>query len=214
MKSAELKQFIEVVGKPVLMHSIACFVRWDPETEIFVVLPSSQHRKWNELCKSYGFDIHHILVEGGENRFQSVKNGLNIIPDEGIVFIHDGVRPLVDQDTLTRCYEGALLGGNAIPVVQVNESVRQLEATRNFPVDRNKLVLVQTPQTFSIPLIKAAYRQEYMAVFTDDATVLEKTGKQVFLVDGNRENIKITWPEDFIFVRAILELKNKKTDIL
>jgi 2-C-methyl-D-erythritol 4-phosphate cytidylyltransferase len=214
MKSAELKQFIEVVGKPVLMHTIECFVKWDPEILTFVILPASQHLHWNHLCNLYGFDIPHTLVAGGENRSQSVKNGMKLIPDEGIVFIHDGVRPLVDQDTLTRCYEGAFREGNAIPVVKISESVRKIEATRNFPVDRDSLVIIQTPQTFSIPLIKAAYRQEDAADYTDDATVLEKTGMPINLVEGNKENIKVTWPEDLIFVRAVLELKIVKTGIL
>jgi 2-C-methyl-D-erythritol 4-phosphate cytidylyltransferase len=208
MGTAELKQFIVIDGKPVLMHTLECFVKWDPLVELFLVLPESQPLHWNELCETFRFDISHAIVKGGETRFRSVKNGLDCIPDEGIVFIHDGVRPLVSHETLQRCYDTACKSGNAIPVVPVSESVRQVENNLNFPVDRSRLVLIQTPQTFRIPLIKTAYRQEFSTEFSDDASVLEKAGEMINLVEGNRENIKITWPEDLAFAESILRSGN------
>ena len=210
MGSMELKQFISIAGKPLLMHTLDRFFNWDPDMVINLVLPGSQHEKWKELCTEYRFGVPHLLVSGGTTRFMSVKNGLNTIPDEGLVFIHDGVRPLVSRETLERCYHKTLAAGNAIPVIPVNESVRQVEDDVNFPVDRNRLVLIQTPQTFWVPLIKAAYRQAYTDEFTDDASVLEKTGEKIHLVQGNRENIKITWPEDLLFVKSILDPLNNQ----
>ncbi len=204
MGTSELKQFLEIAGKPVLIHTLTRFAQWDPSLQLFLVLPSSHRDYWEELCQTYNFRIPHTVVSGGDTRFQSVKNGLQAIPEEGIVFIHDGVRPLVSPETLQRCYETAMKSGNAIPVVPVNESVRQIENKRNFPVDRSSLVLIQTPQTFRIPLIKAAYRQKYTAEFTDDASVLEKSGEIIHLVEGNRENIKITWPEDLLIAESLL----------
>jgi 2-C-methyl-D-erythritol 4-phosphate cytidylyltransferase len=205
MKTSELKQFIPVAGKPLLMHTLERFINYDPAIPVILVLPGSHHDRWKELCEISGFDTPHLLVEGGKTRFHSVQNGLSCMQDDGIVFIHDGVRPFVSPETLGRCYETALKTGNAIPVVPVAESIRQIEKNRNFPVNRDNYVLIQTPQTFRISLIKSAYRQDYSPEFTDDASVLEKTGETIHLVEGNRENIKITWPEDLIYAKFLLE---------
>lgn len=205
MGSTQLKQFMEIAGKPVLMHTIEAFTNFDPAIQIILVLPENQKKFWAELCIKNKFQMPHSVANGGFFRFHSVKNGLNAISDDdGIVFIHDGVRPLVSNETLQRCYDGAIKFGNAIPVLAVSESVRVKDAGISYPVDRSKLVLVQTPQTFRLSMIKSAYRQEYCPEFTDDATVYEKTGKTVHLVEGNRENIKITWPEDLIFAGMIM----------
>lgn len=205
MHTNQLKQFILLAGKPVLMHTIGCFIRFDATLDLILVLPESQHTHWNNLCKDFGFDVPHTLVAGGETRFHSVRNGLSVISGEGVVFIHDGVRPLVSSATLSRCLEGALENGNAIPAIPVSESVRQLTGKTSSPVDRERLRLIQTPQTFMVSLIKSAYSVPYETGFTDDASVLEKTGAPVFLTEGNRENIKITWPEDLSVAQAILK---------
>jgi len=205
MKTSELKQFIPVAGKPLLMHTLERFIHYDPAIPVILVLPGSQHDHWKQLCEISGFNFPHLLVEGGRTRFHSVQNGLSFMQDEGIVFIHDGVRPFVTSETLLRCYDTALQKGNAIPAIPVAESIRQIEKNRSFPVNRDKFVLIQTPQTFMISLIKSAYKQDYTPEFTDDASVLEKAGENIHLVEGNRENIKITWPEDLIFARSLLE---------
>lgn len=203
------KQFLEVAGKPILMHTLMLFSRFDPAMPLLLVLPESHHALWQELCLKYGFHLSHRVVSGGDTRFRSVKNGLEAITGEGIVFIHDGVRPLVSHDTLTRCLETAITFGNAIPVVPVSESVRRSEGefregSPSRSVDRAGLVLIQTPQTFRLPLIRKAYQQEYSPAFTDDASVLEKTGETIRLVEGNRFNLKITWPEDLKIAEALL----------
>lgn len=190
------KQFVEIAGKPVLIHTLENFQAYDPQISIILVLPKEQTDFWKNLCGKYHCNIPHTIVEGGKERFFSVQNGLNAITGEGIVFIHDGVRPLVSHDTLRRCQVMAETLGNAIPAIPVAESVRYMTEESSHPVDRTRLRLIQTPQTFRISLIKKAYRQPYSASFTDDASVLEQTGEPVHLTEGNRENIKITWPYD------------------
>ena len=198
------KQFLELLGKPVLMHTIEVFRRFDPHSEIIVVLPEHQIDFWKELCKNHSFNSEHQVVCGGETRFHSVSNGLAKINESGIVFIHDGVRPLVSNETLKRCSEMAELRGNAIPVLAVNESLRKVEGESNISVDRSQYVSVQTPQTFRSEQILKAFQQEYDPLFTDDASVAEKAGFEIHLVEGNRENIKITTPVDLIVAEAIL----------
>jgi 2-C-methyl-D-erythritol 4-phosphate cytidylyltransferase len=205
MKTEELKQFMLIAGKPLLMHTMERFTLYDPAIPVFVVLPGSHHDYWKELCEISGFKIPHFLVEGGKTRFHSVQNGLSCIQGDGIVFIHDGVRPFVTSETLQRCYDTALKTGNAIPVVPVSESIRQVGKNENFPVNRDNYMLVQTPQTFRISLIKPAYQRDFSPEFTDDASVLEKAGETIHLVEGNRENIKITWPENLIYAKSLLE---------
>ena len=196
MKQTEPKQFTKLAGKPILMHTFDAFKNYDPEIEFVLVLPKDQAVQWQLLCKEFQFNEKYELAYGGKTRFQSVKNGLEFIPDEGIVFIHDGVRPLVSTETIQNCYQMAYEKGNALPVVPVTESLRTSDGKWNKAVDRSQFFLVQTPQTFSCVLIKSAYNQNYSALFTDDASVLEQTGQIINLVDGNRENIKITYPED------------------
>jgi 2-C-methyl-D-erythritol 4-phosphate cytidylyltransferase len=203
MNSNTPKQFIPLSGKPILMHTINLFYNFDTTIEIILVLPESQIKGWKKLCDIYNFKLNHKICTGGSERFYSVKNGLAQTTGNGIVFIHDGVRPLVSNDTLARCYNDALKKGNAIPVVPVPESVRIVDKEKNSSVDRSKLFLVQTPQTFRLTEIKQAYNQDYSLKFTDDASVLETTGKTINLVNGNRENIKITFPADIEWAKAI-----------
>jgi 2-C-methyl-D-erythritol 4-phosphate cytidylyltransferase len=201
------KQFLELAGRPVLMHTIQIFCDYDPDCELILVLPDKQWEFWNRLCLKHSFPIIHQVVSGGETRFDSVRNGLKLITEEGIVFIHDGVRPLVSKKTLDRCFEMALKSGNAIPVLPVTESLRKLEGELTISVDRSLYFNVQTPQTFRSEQILEAFRQNYDTAFTDDASVVEKAGYYIALVDGNPENIKITAPTDLIIAEAFL--KNK-----
>ena len=205
------KQFVEIAGKPVLIHTLENFQAYDPQISIILVLPKEQTDFWKNLCDKYHCNISHTIAEGGRERFFSVKNGLNAITGDGIVFIHDGVRPLVNHETLRRCQVMAEALGNAIPAIPVAESVRYMTEESSKPVDRSRLRLIQTPQTFRIPLIKKAYEQPYIESFTDDASVLEQTGEPVHLTEGNRENIKITWPDDLYIAELILTGKVKMT---
>lgn len=198
------KQFLEIGGKPVLMHTLETFYQYDSEIEFVIVLPQQQFANWNELCKKHQFKINHTIVSGGENRFQSVKNGLDQIANSGIVFIHDGVRPAVSQQTIQNCYKTTLEKGNALPVIPPSESVRFSDEKGNKSVDRSKYFLVQTPQTFKVQQIKEAYQKAGHENFTDDASVLEAMGVSINLVEGNRENIKITWPQDLIVAHTFL----------
>jgi len=204
MKSTVPKQFLMLGNKPVLMHTLERFAAYDSAIEITLVLPSSQFENWGELCFQYDFKILHRLVAGGDVRFESVKNGLSAITDEGLVAIHDGVRPLVSFETIDRCFKMAEKNGNALPVMPVVESVRKVEGDNSYPVDREKYVAVQTPQVFRVSEIKQAYSLGFDPAFTDDATVLERLGIQINLVEGNRENIKITHASDLIVAEALL----------
>lgn len=204
MENSIPKQFMELNGRPVLMHTIEVFKQYDSQTEIILVLPQNQVKVWDELCENFSFEVICRIAFGGDNRFRSVQNGLDLISSEGIVFIHDGVRPLVSIQTIHNCFEMAKIWGNALPVIPVSESVRFVEGTGNKAVDRNKYRLVQTPQTFKTGLIQRAYQQAGSELFTDDASVLENMGESIQLVEGNRENIKITFPEDLIIAETFL----------
>jgi 2-C-methyl-D-erythritol 4-phosphate cytidylyltransferase len=199
------KQFLELCGKPILVHTIQVFYDFDPECELILVLPEAQQEYWKELCLKHSFTLPHRIVSGGENRFNSVQNGLKLIDEEGIVFIHDGVRPLVSRQTIEKCYRMALKNGNAIPMLPMNESLRKSEGKDSISVDRTLYFSVQTPQTFLVSQIQTAYQQSFDTSFTDDASVAEKAGFPVFMVEGNRENIKITNPTDLIVAEAFLQ---------
>ncbi len=198
------KQFLPLLGKPLLMHTISAFWDYNPKIHIILVLPLSQLSYWDQICKDHNFTIPVETTPGGPERFHSVKNGLKLVPDNAVVAIHDGVRPLVSQKTLADTFAYAEKFGNAIPVVPVTESVRAVENAFNKPLDRAALRLVQTPQCFIAGNIKEAYRVNYHPSFTDDASVLEKSGERIFLCEGNRENIKITTPADLRIAEAVL----------
>ncbi|MDD5185928.1 MAG: 2-C-methyl-D-erythritol 4-phosphate cytidylyltransferase [Paludibacter sp.] len=186
------KQFIEIQGKPILMYSIENFIRYDISIQIILVLPTGQIEFWHTLCKKHAFEIPHKIVTGGQSRFDSVKKGLDAINIPALIAVHDGVRPLVSVKTITRCFKGAEKYGTAIPVIELVDSIRQITETGNQSVDRNTYKLVQTPQIFDGELLKKAYKQEFSTLFTDDASVVEAMGTKIHLVEGNRENIKIT----------------------
>jgi 2-C-methyl-D-erythritol 4-phosphate cytidylyltransferase len=203
------KQFLPIGGKPVLMRTMMRFREYSPTLQIILVLPKAQQDYWQELCKEYDFKLEYLLANGGETRFHSVQHGLALIPDdaEGVVGVHDGVRPFPSIDVIRNCYETARTKKAVIPVIPVVETVRRLtpenpdkpdnpKAHSSVTVPRSDYRLVQTPQCFDIQLLKAANRQPYNDGFTDDASVVEAFGFDVTLVDGNRENIKITTPYD------------------
>jgi len=203
MQSDTPKQFLELCGKPVLMHSIMAFFDVYEDIRIIVVLPPLQIAHWQELCRRHGFTLPHVIAEGGATRFHSVKNGLSLLPDDGLVAIHDGVRPLVSRQTITNCFREAANYRCAVPVVPVTDSVREVSGQTSRILDRSILRLIQTPQVFDITLIKKAYEQEYTSAFTDDASVFEKAGHTIHLTEGNAENIKITTPNDLIVAEAL-----------
>jgi 2-C-methyl-D-erythritol 4-phosphate cytidylyltransferase len=188
------KQFLELAGRPVLMHTIERFKTFSESIEIITVLPENQLRHWLELQKKYSFTITQTIVKGGSTRFHSVRNGLKFVNVPGIVAIHDGVRPFVSLDTIRRCFDTAEKLGNAIPAVSPIESLRIVTESGSHPVNRFHVKQIQTPQVFSAALIKKAYKQDYRPEYSDDATVLESTGEAINLIEGNRENIKITNP--------------------
>ena len=198
------KQFLSIGGKPVLMRTIERFREYSPTLQIILVLPKAQQDYWRQLCDEYHFNENYELTDGGETRFHSVQHGLALIPDdaEGVVGVHDGVRPFPSIDVIRRCYETARKKKAVIPVVPVVETLRHIEKGNQYRADYR---LVQTPQTFDIQLLKAANRQSYQETFTDDASVVEAYGQEVSMVEGNRENIKITTPFDLKIAEVLLK---------
>jgi len=206
------KQFLPIGGVPVLMRTIGRFRQYTPDLQIILVLPKAQQDYWLQLCHQYDFPLpsptpirggSYLLADGGETRFHSVQHGLDLIPDDaqGVVGVHDGVRPFVAIDVIRACYEAARTRKAAIPVTPVVETLRHVEKGNVYRADYR---LVQTPQTFDIQLLKAANRQPYSETFTDDASVVEAYGHPVAMVDGNRENIKITTPFDLKIAETLI----------
>jgi 2-C-methyl-D-erythritol 4-phosphate cytidylyltransferase len=207
MGSKVPKQFLLLNNLPVLMHTINNIHDFDKEMSIIVVLPPGEIDQWQKLCHKYDFKVPHQITAGGKVRYDSVKNGLKMAPVCELIAVHDGVRPLVSHETLKRCFDTAAEKGSAVPVLPANESIREGTMDNSRPVDRDRLFLVQTPQVFRSEIIKKSYNQSYSPDSTDDASVVEKSGVAVQMVLGNRENIKITYPEDLEI--AALFLKNK-----
>jgi 2-C-methyl-D-erythritol 4-phosphate cytidylyltransferase len=204
MQTSIPKQFIEINGKPMLMHTMEAFLNDATNPDFIIALPRELIVEWKKLCQLHHFKITHQIAEGGPKRFHSVKSGLKLVPDNALVAIHDAARPFVSKDTIQRCFEMASRKGNAAPVVPFNESVREVSGVLNKVVDRPNLRIVQTPQAFHSSLIKNAYKQNYSEEFTDDASVLEKAGYQINLVEGNVENLKITFPADIPLAEFLL----------
>lgn len=200
------KQFLPIGGKPVLMRTLERFREYSEALQIILVLPKDQQDYWKELCKEYNFNVEYLLADGGQTRFHSVQHGLAFIPDdaEGVVGVHDGVRPFPSIDVIQRCYETAREAKAVVPVVPVVETIRKIGIT-SHTVPRDDYRLVQTPQTFDIQLLKAANQQPYKDDFTDDASVVESYGQTITLVDGNRENIKITTPFDLKIASLLVQ---------
>lgn len=203
------KQFLEINGKPILAHTLERFYQFDSTLNMIVVLHPDFVEYWNDLVQTLGIKVPHQVVKGGKERFDSVKQGLKAISDEtGVVGIHDAVRPLVSFKTFETCFNNARINGTAIPVVTVNDSLRELHNSDSKIADRSKFRLVQTPQCFEISLLREAFKADYHPSFTDDASVVESLGVRLHLVEGNRENIKITTPEDLLLAKAYLTFDN------
>lgn len=200
------KQFLPVGGKPVLMRTLERFREYSPTLKIILVLPKAQQDYWRQLCADYHFNVEYQLADGGETRFHSVQHGLALIPDEaeGVVGVHDGVRPFPSIDVIRRCYDTAREKKAVIPIIPVVETLRHLQGKSSITVPRDDYRLVQTPQCFDIQLLKAANRQPYNDGFTDDASVVESFGHAITLVEGNRENIKITTPYDLKIAKVLI----------
>jgi 2-C-methyl-D-erythritol 4-phosphate cytidylyltransferase len=205
MNSDIPKQFMVLDNLPVILHSIFAFSNFDPSVQVVIALPENYFTYWNDICEKYVFKYPHTLSKGGETRFHTVKRALTLIQDDRIVAIHDAVRPLVSESTIELGYRDALTFGNAVPVIPVSESIRWSEGRKNQSVDREHLRVVQTPQVFNASLIKHAYNRITDDSFTDDASVLEAMGETIHLYEGNRENIKITHPDDLIIAEALMK---------
>jgi 2-C-methyl-D-erythritol 4-phosphate cytidylyltransferase len=200
------KQFLPIGGKPALMRTLERFREYSADLQIILVLPKAQQAYWHQLCEEYHFDVEYTLANGGQTRFHSVQNGLAKVPDDaqGVVGVHDGVRPFPSIEVIRNCYETAREKKAVIPVIPMVETVRHLEGDSSVTVPRGDYRLVQTPQTFDIQLLKAANRQPYNDGFTDDASVVEAFGYNITLVEGNRENIKITTPYDLKIAEVLI----------
>lgn len=197
MKSDIPKQFLLLDGKPVLMQTMDAFVEFDSDIRMILVLPEDQFSYWDELCAEHSFSLNHQKIAGGPTRFESVKNGLAIAPDHGLIGVHDGVRPFIHPDTIRRIYQEAKIYGNAIPAIPPAESVRIETKDGTHIVDRNTVRLIQTPQVFQAKDLKEAYNQQYQNTFTDDASVIEAAGHKIHLIKGQAGNLKITTKEDW-----------------
>lgn len=205
------KQFALLKGRPVLMHTIDAFVQAMPGIDVVLVLPQAQQNYWKELCVAYAYETPHRIANGGATRFHSVQSGLALLEDAygALVAVHDGVRPFVNAKTIQQCFEQAANKGAAVPVVPVVETLRKLsDDGKSCTVRRDEYRLVQTPQTFQLSMLKKAYAQDFSPLFTDDASVVEAMGEEVVLVDGNRDNIKLTTPEDMHLAEALLLCQN------
>jgi len=205
MNSPVPKQFLKLDGKPIIIHTIERFNKADPAIEVIIVIAQENLQVWENLCNEHNFHKEVKIAYSGESRFQSVKNGLEHVTEFSIVGIHDAVRPLVSGKTIIAAYKAAEMYGNAIPAVPINDSIRQIESTRNIALDRSRYCAIQTPQCFRSDILKKAYQQDYKYTFTDDATVVEAMGQQIRLVDGNSENLKITSPKDLIIAEALIK---------
>ena len=200
------KQYLELRDKPILIHTLERFLSFDPEMKVVVVLAPAHRELWDRMAASYEIARGLTLALGGASRYDSVKNGLTHVDQASLVGIHDAVRPLVSQDTLTRCYDAALRKGSGIPVIEMDESVRKLDRQGGSShMDRSSLKRVQTPQAFRSERIKQAYQQPYSNIFTDDASVYETVYGAPTLVEGNRENIKITTPTDMNLAKLLID---------
>ena len=205
MGTAVPKQFLLLSGKPLLMHTLEVFYNTDPEIQLILVLPEDQQEYWKGLCTQYHFTLPHQIVNGGVTRFESVTNGLALAENEGLVAVHDGVRPFINTGFIQRCYQAAEEYGAAVPVTELTESIRRLEGETSFSVHRETFRSVQTPQTFRTEILKKSYKVPYQENFTDDASVVEASGYKVTLIKGLMENIKITNTIDLLLAEQMIK---------
>lgn len=204
MGNAVPKQFLLLNGKPVLQRSLEAFAAFDPTMTCIVVLPETQISYWKELCEKYSCKVPHVVVSGGKERFDSVKNGLKAISTEGIVAVHDGVRPLVTMEMLRNGFETAEKFGSAIPYVDSVDSLRMIDGETSKTLDRTKIKRIQTPQIFDVSQLKDVMDVVYRPEFTDEASVWELAGKKLYFYKGSEQNIKITTPSDLKIAEALL----------
>ncbi|MCW5900050.1 MAG: 2-C-methyl-D-erythritol 4-phosphate cytidylyltransferase [Flavobacteriales bacterium] len=202
------KQFQTVQGKPLLMWTIEALHRFDPEMPLIVVLPKEHFDIWKALCMGHRFFVEHEVVAGGEQRWHSVKAGLAHVRGDGLVAVHDGVRPLVSVDLIARCFAAADRHAAAIPVVPVVPSIRETTADGSRALDRSRLLAVQTPQCFHTGLLRKAFELPYDPTFTDEATLVERIGMQVALVEGEENNLKVTTAMDMRLAELALGQAN------
>ena len=198
------KQFLLIAGLPVLMHTINAF-RKQSDINIILVLPKDHMEEWKVLCQRHHFEYAHQVAAGGSTRFQSVKNGIQLAPKNGLVGIHDGVRPFVSQNLIAECFSAAKQFGAVVPAVKPIESIRQVKGQTSRSVDRNEFVLVQTPQVFKSKILINAYKQDEKVTFTDDASVVESEGHPIHVVEGDFSNIKITTPADLAIAEVVIK---------
>lgn len=200
------KQFISVNGLPVLMHTLLAFFNSQSKPHLILALPAGFHDYWHQLCSSHNFNIDHTLVIGGETRFHSVKCAFNnITAANSVIAVHDAVRPLINTALVDAAYNQATKKGNAIVAVKSRDSIRQVKDGVSVSLKRDEIYLVQTPQVFQYNQLKAAYEQNYSDLFTDDASVVEAAGFDIHLLEGDNQNIKITFPEDIAIAELILK---------
>ncbi|MGB8193361.1 MAG: 2-C-methyl-D-erythritol 4-phosphate cytidylyltransferase [Chitinophagaceae bacterium] len=204
MQSTVPKQFLELKGKPVLWYTMNAFLQAYDDMQVVLVLPAKHFETGNEIIQSLHAQQRVKITEGGETRFNSVKNGLLMVDDDSIVFVHDAVRCLVSTALIQQCYQETLLHGNAVPAVHAIDSIRIDQGQGPVQVDRNQVYLIQTPQTFKSDVLKHAFEQPYSAAFTDEASVAESIGIKVHLIDGDPKNMKITRPVDLIMAEALM----------
>ncbi len=206
MKSQTPKQFLELDGLPVLVHTIEAFYRYSEAIKVILVLPADDIITWESLCVAYNYNRQVVLTVGGDTRFQSVKNGLEKIEgNTGLVAIHDGVRPLVSQDIVGASFRLAAVHGSAVAAVRLKESIRKTDQDTTIAVDRSDYRLIQTPQSFDLAVVKKAYQIKEEPSLTDDASVVERSGHAISLFEGSYSNIKITTPEDMVVAEALLK---------
>ena len=205
MQTETPKQFLLLKNLPVLMHTIKAFAQSDTQPKILLVLNQDQQAYWTRLCEEFNFHVPHQVIDGGTERFHSVKNAIHAIEEESYVAIHDAVRPLVSKSLIDSCFKAAELQGNVIAAVQSSDSVRLLRDDKTTALKRDEIYLVQTPQTFNLSILKEAYNQAFNTHFTDDASVVESIGYEINIIEGERGNIKITYPIDLELAELLLK---------
>jgi len=199
------KQFLLLKGKPVLWYSLNTFLQSYNDMQVVLVLPEEHIERGEEIVASFEEKDRVVITKGGSTRFHSVQNGLKLVEENSIVFVHDGVRCLVSTDLIKRCYEQAVAKGSSIPAVAATDSIRIAEGEKSVVADRTKVRIIQTPQTFTSEIILPAFAQSYHESFTDEATVVEAFGKEIYLCEGDYNNIKITRPVDLLMAEKIME---------
>lgn len=209
IKSKLPKQFLELCGRPVLLHTLDAFYRYSQDIRIILVLPEDDFETWKLICARFNFSKPVTLQKGGDTRFQSVRNGLRLIEGDGLVAIHDGVRPLVSENIIGASFQLAAVHQSAVAAVRLKESIRFTDQNNTTAADRSRYRLIQTPQTFDVQLIKKSYETKEDESLTDDASVAERAGHAISLFEGSYENIKITTAEDLVMAEALLVHKQK-----